>query len=1082
MANLLDLDDDEMFGNQTNSSAVNIDTQYHGNLSPINSDGQAQTFDDFFGVTSNEGNNNQGTNYEDDAFGISSENHGNMMLTSDLDLFISGSYNTNNTTECLEKPSGFQDDIFDSFMHINSNQTSGKAEHSSCSEDLVDLYPVLASNRDTNLEKVESAADDDFGRTAVSTTESTIETPKLEPVAIGHKMEDRSHGTREKSLGVKKSLEKSFEDLLQGLTDESDPDLDDMLSDVSVDSSSNLESLIRSQERTHQEHVMSVEKGSKPDVQNWFEVPPIPAVRPPEMDNVRDDAEDENTWEVVNEEEVAEDEKWEEEEEEKVEEKRDDISAAEMMNADKEYLRHGDSEMESETCTKNLIERQESETSQRSNASSGLTEGDDSNRRMDLDAVQDTSYLDVDVTKQKTNLRKKGSLAKRRKPSRHGRRSIIEEGENKLYQDTTEPRPEKDEEEEVDEGEDQDVVFAKEDMSPPHKKPTHPAMITETSHPLQQGPSDPSNMEKVSPIDSKVVKPPPGGVKLPTITPSQLKRSSKEIKEEITSPLKHHSPMKVVPPEKNTQSNDFDLSKLRKASSVDKDEDSTDSKQHAYEKPSLRSIPKVEGENKTKEETGVFSKPQLKSTPKVNSDNKGEEISSEEISTKGVFRKPSLRTASADTKTEDDNKLPYTGEFDVLKLRQAPRKGSESEDKTSSGLLESPVLRPAPKPTNPSKMDDSESHFFDKPPLRNTPKKNVESKPSETEQHTFTKPELRNVNKTKTSDARPDQDGHTFEKPSLRGTPPRTTKADELPTGKFDKPALRSVSRSSVSPEKEKTSTGKSGFEKPALKPVETIQKDPLDIEKNGSVEETEENKPLWFLQLRKTGSQSVEDTEKTRSSEPEWLQAARNKKAKALEIIQSKENQNQEVEKPSAPWVESNVLRKTPKSSPLQENNTNEENRQIFSTGRERRSSSGSNKDSDNVRDERSRSSSIGTGKDNYVPSWMKGHSAAVTPPRIITTSKPDLMKRPTDELPQWKKELAEKRKARKESEGLDPAVQNDETDSPGVPLWKQELSQRGLRAAQRAKAAPETSTSAEPEWKRQAEEKKERLRSRVQ
>ncbi|KAL3857572.1 hypothetical protein ACJMK2_012222 [Sinanodonta woodiana] len=1050
MANLLDLDDDEMFGNPTISSADNIDTQYHGHLSPITSDGQAQTFDDFFGVTSDEGNNNQGTSHEDDPFGISSDAHGNM-ANSDLDLFISGSNNANSTAECSEEQSSLLDDIFDSFMHVNNNQSIGKAEHSNSSDDLVDLNPFLASSRDTNPEKADTAAvptgtyifDDDFESPTVSTPASTFETPKPEPVVTGHKMEDRSHGAREKNLGVKKSL-------------------------------------ISSQERTH--HVMPFEKVSKPDVKNWFEAPPIPAGGPPEMDNVKDVAvEDEDTWEVVNQVENAKDEKWEEEEEEEnVEEERVDTPAADMVNAERDYLRHGDSETESETCIKTQIERQESETSQRSNTSSGQTEGDEANRSMDLDAVQDTSHLDVDVTKQKTSLRKRGSLAKRRKPSRQGRRSIIEEGEHMLFQDTTEPRPEKDEEEEEEEeeGEDHDGVFAKEDMSPPHKKPTPPALIPGTTLPVQQE----SSMEQNSPTDSKAVKPPTGGVKLPAITPNQLKRSSKDSKEEITSPVNPlHSPMKVLPPERVAQSSDFifDLPKLRKAS-VDNDEDSTHAEKHVYEKPSLRSIPKVEGESKTKEEDGLFSKPQLKSAPKVNSDSMSDEVSNEKILNKGVFKKPSLKRADVDTKTED-NKAPSTGEFDVLKLRQTPRKGSENVEKINSGLLESPVLRPATKPTEASKMDDSDSHLFDKPALRNTPRKNVETKPSEPDQHIFTKPELRNVNKTKTSDVRPDQDVHTFEKPSLRGTPPRTTKADELPTGKFEKPALRSVSRSSVTPEKEKLGTAKSGFEKPALKPVDAMHKDPHDMEKNGSVEEGEEYKPSWLINLRKTGSPSVEDNEKTRLSEPEWLQAAKIKKAKVLEIIQSKENQNHEVEKPAAPWVESNVLRKTPKSSPLQENNINGENRQSFSTGQERHLSSGSSKDSDHI-DARSRSPSVGTGKDNYVPSWMKGHSPGVTPPRINPGSKPDLLKRPTDEPPQWRKELAEKRKQKKESEGLDLAVRNDETDSPGVPHWKQELSQRGLRAAQKAKATPETSPSSEPEWKLKAEEKKERLRSRVQ
>ena len=56
---------------------------------------------------------------------------------------------------------------------------------------------------------------------------------------------------------------------------------------------------------------------------------------------------------------------------------------------------------------------------------------------IDLSDVEDTNQLDVDINKHKSSLSKRGSLALRRKPSRKNRRSLITEGEEVLFKDST---------------------------------------------------------------------------------------------------------------------------------------------------------------------------------------------------------------------------------------------------------------------------------------------------------------------------------------------------------------------------------------------------------------------------------------------------------------------------------------------------------------------------------------------------------------------------------------------------------------------------------------------------------------------
>lgn len=49
----------------------------------------------------------------------------------------------------------------------------------------------------------------------------------------------------------------------------------------------------------------------------------------------------------------------------------------------------------------------------------------------------DSNHLGVDIGKQKTDLRKRGSLAKRRKPTRSTVRSTLLSGEEAMFQDST---------------------------------------------------------------------------------------------------------------------------------------------------------------------------------------------------------------------------------------------------------------------------------------------------------------------------------------------------------------------------------------------------------------------------------------------------------------------------------------------------------------------------------------------------------------------------------------------------------------------------------------------------------------------
>ncbi|XP_064613503.1 uncharacterized protein LOC135477250 isoform X2 [Liolophura sinensis] len=66
-------------------------------------------------------------------------------------------------------------------------------------------------------------------------------------------------------------------------------------------------------------------------------------------------------------------------------------------------------------------------------------DGEEPNESLDLSAIQGTEHLDIDALKQKSSLRKKGSLALRRKPSRKSVRSSLLSVVDK-YQDSTEPK------------------------------------------------------------------------------------------------------------------------------------------------------------------------------------------------------------------------------------------------------------------------------------------------------------------------------------------------------------------------------------------------------------------------------------------------------------------------------------------------------------------------------------------------------------------------------------------------------------------------------------------------------------------
>ncbi|XP_065935350.1 nucleolar protein dao-5 isoform X5 [Magallana gigas] len=661
----------------------------------------------------------------------------------------------------------------------------------------------------------------------------------------------------------------------------------------------------------------------------------------------------------------------------------------------------------------------------------------------------DSNHLDVDIGKQKTNLRKKGSLAKRRKPTRSTVRSALLSGEETLFVDSTEPKVEK-----TSRKDDEDDVFGQRTStssvegaptSPPAKKPSKvmvplpgfggpvPALRkrSEEQHEAEMAVDEPKKKDFRS-----------YGVKLPV---PQMSRKS-ELEDTPSKPV---------------------LRKVPRKDSAEKQETEVQ-----YDVSSLKSVKKEARNSKADLESDVFfEKPALRQVAR--DDNKDRNSSSEM-----TFEKPALRNVSrpsVDKSNETDMK------FEIPALKQVSRERGESNksETDSDKTFSKPPLKSTPKPSEersaPISPKTPEPKTFELPSLRPTPKAS-RSKPMDTQQDvgSFEKPSLRNVSRP--LERKNSGEAGSFEKPALRnvGKPPLPEKRisiaedDSEDKHKFDVPSLRMVPRDQKPTETLRNiSRGEKESDvevnrRPSLK--STPRKDPI------KAEEGKEN-PSWLkdMKLRKTRSQADDINNVGESREkPEWLQTATEKREKALESLNSKENKTKSSSENKVPWLSRDNLKKT--STPLQENNDNSHSNQ--DEVRKRLSSVDTNGDLDIPSRERTPSKKDDT-RENYVPSWQraKDNRHASNPNLNFVTPSSN-----SDEPPDWKKALAEKRKTRRDSDTpVKPAPGADSQDK-GLPPWKKELAKKGMKPSVPVKTSAD-SKKVEPEWKQKAAEKRERI-----
>nr|XP_022338748.1 neurofilament heavy polypeptide-like [Crassostrea virginica] len=661
----------------------------------------------------------------------------------------------------------------------------------------------------------------------------------------------------------------------------------------------------------------------------------------------------------------------------------------------------------------------------------------------------DSNHLGVDIGKQKTDLRKRGSLAKRRKPTRSTVRSTLLSGEEAMFQDSTEPKTET-----VDKKGDEDDVFGQRSStssvegtptSPPAKKPSK-VMVplpgfggpkpelrkrSEEQHEAEMAVDEPKKKDFRS-----------YGVKLPV---PQVSRTS-ETDETLNKPVLRKVPRKDSV-EKQEEEKHYDVSSLKSVKKEERDSKIDSESDKFFEKPSLRQVSKDDYKDKTASDM--------------------------------TFEKPALKTVSRQS-PEKSNESEM--KFEIPALKQVSRKRSESNksEKENESIFSKPSLKATPKPPEeksaPTTPKTPEPKTFELPSLRPTPKAD-RGKPVDTQQDSgsFEKPALRNVSRrleTKSS-----EETSSFEKPTLRNVakPPLPEKRISIAEDeseekhRFDVPALRMVPkdarptetlRNVARPEKE---SEVESIRRPSLK--STPRKEQIKMEEGNET-------PSWLknMKLRKTKSQADEINKVGESKErPEWLQTASEKGEKALESLNSKENITKTSSDKKVPWLSRDNLKKTP--TPLQENNDNSHSN--HEETRKRLSSVETNGDLDRPSRERTPSKNDAP-RENYVPSWQKA-------PDNRHKSNPNLNfitpSTSSEVTPDWKKVLAEKRKNRRDS---DTPVKQAPADGQetGLPPWKKELATRGMKpsAPVRGVASAE-SKKTEPEWKQKADEKRQRI-----
>ncbi|XP_071178867.1 nucleolar protein dao-5-like isoform X6 [Mytilus edulis] len=726
---------------------------------------------------------------------------------------------------------------------------------------------------------------------------------------------------------------------------------------------------------------------------------------------------------------------------------------------------------------------------------------------IDLDAiVQDNTHLDVDIGKQKTVLRKKGSLAKRRKPSRTSVHSMGAADENSRYSDSTEPKPV------MQNGHTDEDVFSRNSsssvdsdaQSPPAKKPLA-GMVALPGMGMPMG--LPKRKSRGStPSDSD-------------LTPDEAKKDFRNIGVKLPIPSSRGSS------ESDNQSN-ITSPKLRKTSDKEAMKSPVEPT-HQFEKPKLKAVSRPVREREESDDSKMFDMPALKQVEKSPTKSRAFE-QNDDMDTKHVFQTPKLRKVDdapteslrfihgktgEDDETEsrisDDSRHIFQtptlkkvdnpptktlrnlhGDESDMKLTLGDHMGESSTDDIDIGMyFEKPQLRNVPKPTETLRNVYKEKPQIDVPELKNVPKMELELKSPTEIDNKFNVPQLKSVQKERETDNQEKEEG-TFQIPTLRSTPlPKRREPPKSPETKtFDVPMLRRTPRvksETETVESEKPTTGI--FEKPKLKSARSLQQDMDDSTNKDSHSKHRFDVPS----LRNTPSKkesSVQRSESVRSDheKPSWLQDTKLKPTRGGSIDSSGDK---DTDKPS--WLTSDTRKRhdskenknvdsfdlsesTPRKSsiPLQETKPENGINGHHTPSRIRLTSASSEHDDDEIKTKKN------TGRDQYVPSWLKttdtkGKSPSTPNLAFVTPTKD------SSEVPQWKRELAEKRRRQKDGDGAPTPMKAEPAGDKGLPPWKVELGQMKMRQTPAKVSAHETKKSTEPEWKKAADEKRQRLRN---
>ncbi|XP_069135881.1 nucleolar and coiled-body phosphoprotein 1-like isoform X2 [Argopecten irradians] len=664
---------------------------------------------------------------------------------------------------------------------------------------------------------------------------------------------------------------------------------------------------------------------------------------------------------------------------------------------------------------------------------------------LDFNDVGDTSHLDVNIGKQKTSLRKKGSLARRRKPTRTNVRNILSSSEDSHFQDTTETKdsPTKEvngfaDEEDVFRGDKSD---SPDPTSPPAKKSSNIMMplpgLGQPMLPRKTPQPRPSPDEEMAPAEPKR-DPKAMGIKLPMPQLKPTKKSDNQDKENDVSP-------------------EFEKPALRKVATPQETEKVIE-KNDTFEVPALKAVApeKTARKSEKAEETEkVFSKPPLKSVPKMEVDTTPAPQTKETPYNIPLKRVESNREKSpVKTVKENDNV------FDTPSLKRVQRDQDSGRLKISpenEGKFEVPALKTVSSDLKRSESQEMESEkTFNKPALRNTPKVKAEPPTSPEAKGKFDLPSLKRTPKVSRSDSSELNSGAAFDMPNLRNRPVKTQlEFDDVTKGQVE---------------------NKHTFDVPQLK---NTPKSPKS-ETEGSTA-TKEEEPSWLkdMKLRKPSAKSEESLDLMKETEtPAWMKTAAEKREKAAEILNTKENQNKTPGDVKPQWTDMPRLRKTPNGLPLQESTESSENTLNGKPSQERvrLASTGSRDgDSSSSSSSRERTPVSGGARDQYVPSWLKTKDSrhqstpnlnVITPPSGDTTS-----------VPQWKKDLAERRKLRKEGSRETPVKAKTESSDAGAASWKTEFALKKRNTPVPKTTAEIRTGSSEPEWKKRADEKRQRL-----